>query len=217
MFGEDAKLPAGGIRDVFVHAEYDATSGGGRLQLAVDADAPAHVSIPQLGIAAASTDEEFAFETVRPWSAEDPFRYDAEVFTGTERVALRIGFRTVTITDEGVLTVNGRRIVLRGVNRHEFDADRGRSVTRESMRHDVEMMKQHNINAVRTSHYPPHPGFLDLCDELGIMVWEEIPWCRSGIGNDAWQQQAHRMVRNMIDQHYNHPAVILWGLGNEDD
>ncbi len=114
--------PIGGIRDAFVHADYDAATGGGQLRLAVDADGPARVSIPQLGVDAAPAEESFDFDTVRPWSAEDPFSYPAEVFTGSERVRLRIGFRTIAVNDEGVLTVNGRRVVLRGVNRHEWSA-----------------------------------------------------------------------------------------------
>ncbi|HEU5355433.1 MAG TPA: glycoside hydrolase family 2 TIM barrel-domain containing protein [Actinocrinis sp.] len=220
--------PAGGITDVFVHADYDAANGGGRLQLAVDADAPVYVSIPQLGIDAAPADEPFAFGAVRPWTAEDPFLYDAEVFTDAERVQLRIGFRTVAVNDEGVLTVNGRRVVLRGVNRHEFDPDRGRAVTREAMRRDVELMKQHNVNAVRTSHYPPHPDFLDLCDELGLWVILECdlethgfehpgpePWVNNPSDDPRWRDAYLDRMRRTVERDKNHPSIVLWSLGNE--
>ncbi|MGP3963034.1 glycoside hydrolase family 2 TIM barrel-domain containing protein [Nonomuraea sp. 3N208] len=107
---------------------------------------------------------------------------------------VRFGFRTVAIDESGVLTVNGRRVVLRGVNRHEFDPDRGRVVSKELMRRDVELMKQHNVNAVRTSHYPPHPAFLDLCDELE--EWSQIQWFGAGPG-EAYpdSRQAARIAR----------------------
>ncbi|MEV5148480.1 glycoside hydrolase family 2 TIM barrel-domain containing protein [Streptomyces sp. NPDC052727] len=222
--------PVGGIRDVFVHADYDAATGEGRLRCDVDADAgaKARVSIPQLGIEAAPVEEPFTFDRVRPWSTEDPFLYDAEVATDSERVQLRIGFRTVAIDGEGVLTVNGRRVVLRGVNRHEFDPDRGRVVSRETMRRDVELMKQHNINAVRTSHYPPHPDFLDLCDELGLWVVLECDlethgferpgpelWARNPSDDPAWREACLNRMQRTVERDKNHPSIVLWSLGNE--
>ena len=220
--------PVGGIRDVFVHADYDAATGEGTLRLEVDADTEARISIPGLGIEAASVDEAFTFESVRPWSAEDPFLYDAEVATDSERVQLRIGFRTVAIDGDGVLTVNGRRIVLCGVNRHEFDPDRGRAVSRETMRRDVELMKQHNINAVRTSHYPPHPEFLDLCDELGLWVVLECdlethgfeqpgpgPWAHNPSDDPAWREACLNRMQRTVERDKNHASIIFWSLGNE--
>ncbi|WP_162906944.1 glycoside hydrolase family 2 protein [Allorhizocola rhizosphaerae] len=139
--------PAGGIRDVFVHADYDASSGGGRLRIDVGAQAPVTVSIPGLGVTGAPVETLSTFDTVRPWSAEDPFLYEAVLATHSEQVRVRFGFRTVVIDEAGVLTVNGRRVLLRGVNRHEFDPGRGRAVTPQTMRRDVELMKRHNINA----------------------------------------------------------------------
>ncbi|HLH57531.1 MAG TPA: glycoside hydrolase family 2 TIM barrel-domain containing protein, partial [Streptosporangiaceae bacterium] len=220
--------PAGGIRDVFVHADYDAPGGGGRLRIEVDTTAPARVSIPALGISDAPAGETLTIPAVRPWSAEDPNLYEAEVATAAERVRLRIGFRTVAITEAGVLTVNGRRIVLRGVNRHEFDPDRGRAVTRETMRRDVELMKRHNINAVRTSHYPPHPAFLDLCDELGLWVVLECDlethgfehagaqrWARNPSDDPRWRDAYLDRIQRTVERDKNHASVILWSLGNE--
>ncbi|WP_309113142.1 glycoside hydrolase family 2 TIM barrel-domain containing protein [Saccharothrix sp.] len=220
--------PAGGIRDVFVHADYDAATGGGRLRVDVDSDAPAAITIPRLGLTDAPVDREFAFDAVRPWSAEDPFLYDAVLATASERVRLRLGFRTVAIDGCGVLTVNGRRVVLRGVNRHEFDPDRGRAVTVETMRRDVELMKQHNINAVRTSHYPPHPAFLDLCDELGLWVMLECDlethgfeysgpayWSDNPSDDPRWRAAYLDRVERTVERDKNHPSVISWSLGNE--
>ncbi|NUR30690.1 MAG: DUF4981 domain-containing protein [Catenulispora sp.] len=222
--------PVGGIRDVFVHADYDAATGQGRLRVEVDAglEAKPRIDIPQLGVEAAPVAEVFTFDAVRPWSAEDPFLYDAELATATERVRLRIGFRTVAIDDEGVLTVNGRRVVLRGVNRHEFDPDHGRAVSRETMRRDVELMKQHNINAVRTSHYPPHPDFLDICDELGLWVVLECdlethgferpgpePWARNPSDDPVWREAYLNRMQRTVERDKNHASIIFWSLGNE--
>ena len=162
--------PAGGVRDAFVHADYDPKTGAGRLRVEADADAPVLLSVPALDVHDQPAGEELVFPAVRPWSAEDPQLYEAHLTTGSEQVRLRFGFRTVSIDEDGVLRVNGRRVVLHGVNRHEFDPEHGRALPLATMRRDVELMKQHNINAVRTSHYPPHPAFLDLCDELGLWV-----------------------------------------------
>ncbi|MFD0817616.1 glycoside hydrolase family 2 TIM barrel-domain containing protein, partial [Micromonospora zhanjiangensis] len=220
--------PAGGIHDVFVHADYDAVSTGGRLRVEVAADTPVRVSIPRLGVVDAPVEQEFTFDSVRPWSAEDPFRYEAVLATDSERVRVQIGFRTVAIDAAGVLTVNGRRVLLRGVNRHEFDPEHGRAVGRETMRRDVELMKQHNINAVRTSHYPPHPWFLELCDELGLWVVLECdlethgfeyvdrrPWERNPSDDPRWQAAYLDRIRRTVERDKNHPSVIIWSLGNE--
>lgn len=78
-------------------------------------------------------------------------------------------------------------------------------------------MKEMGVNFIRLGHYQQSEIVLDMCDELGILVWEEIPWCRGGVGGDLYREQARRMLTNMIEQHYNHPSVIIWGLGNEND
>jgi beta-galactosidase len=229
IFREVALLarPSGGIRDVFVHADYDEATGGGRLRIEVDAGAAPRVSIPELGVVGSAADT-FEFERVRPWSAEDPYLYDAVIETGAEQAQLRIGFRTVAITEEGVLTVNGRRVVLRGVNRHEFDPDSGRTLSKEAMRRDVELMKQHNVNAVRTSHYPPHPYFLEVCDELGLWVVLECDlethgfeysgperWASNPSDDPRWRAACLDRIERTVERDKNHASVILWSLGNE--
>jgi beta-galactosidase len=176
--------PAGGVDDVFVHADYDPVSGSGRLR--VDATAGgARVSVPELGVDVAAG-EGVAIGRVEPWSAERPRLYECVVATASERVIVPVGFRRVSIEDD-LLLVNGHRVLLRGVNRHEFDPDCGRAVSEEVMRRDIVLMKAHNINAVRTSHYPPHPLFLALCDEYGLYVMDECdletqPGRRSRVG-----------------------------------
>uniref|UniRef100_A0AAU2VED9 Beta-galactosidase n=1 Tax=Streptomyces sp. NBC_00003 TaxID=2903608 RepID=A0AAU2VED9_9ACTN len=220
--------PAGGIRDVFVHADYDADTGAGRLRVEADADAPVRIDLPAFGIHDRPATAEFAFAAVRPWSAEDPHLYEAYLATGSERVRIRVGFRSVAVDGAGVLRANGRRVVLRGVNRHEFDPDHGRTLSLEVMRRDVELMKRHNINAVRTAHYPPHPAFLDLCDELGLWVMVECDlethgfesvdperWQRNPSDDLRWHDAYLDRVERTVERDKNHPSVIMWSLGNE--
>ena len=161
--------PAGGIDDLFVHADYDDRTGRGTLR--VESSVPAQVNVNELDLTF-GTNELVDAGPVQPWSAEVPHLYNATVASGGETVTVRIGFRRIAITD-GVFTVNGKRVLFNGVNRHEFDPDFGRAVNNDVMLADVLLMKQHNINAVRTSHYPPHPHFLELCDEYGLYVIDE--------------------------------------------
>jgi len=90
-------------------------------------------------------------------------------------------------------------------------------MTEDQIRSEMLLMKEMGVNFIRLAHYQQSEIVLDLCDSLGILVWEEIPWCRGGLGGDVYKEQARRMLRNMISQHYNHPSVIIWGLGNEND
>jgi beta-galactosidase len=208
------------LDDVFVHADYDPAAGTGTLR--VETPVAARVSVPELGIDIAAG--ETATVGVEPWSAELPRLYDAVVRGAGETVTLRIGFRRVVVED-GLLQVNGRRVLLRGVNRHEFDPDRGRAVTEETMVRDVALMKAHNVNAVRTSHYPPHPRFLELCDEHGLYVIDEcdlethgflpVGWRRNPSDDPVWRDAFVDRMRRMVERDKNHPSVIMWSLGNE--
>ncbi|ACQ81621.1 glycoside hydrolase family 2 TIM barrel [Beutenbergia cavernae DSM 12333] len=216
------RRPAGGITDVRVAAEYDPTSGQGTFRAEVTTLGEARVRIPELGIDLASGQE--ATLAVEPWSAEVPRLYDTEVSTDAETVRLRVGFRTVTI-DDGVFRVNGAAVKLRGVNRHEFEPTRGRAVTPETMLEDVVLAKRHHVNAVRTSHYPPHPHFLDLCDEYGLYVIDEndlethgfgvIDWRGNPTDDAAWEPLLVDRVRRMIGRDAHHPSIVMWSLGNE--
>jgi beta-galactosidase len=218
--------PDGGVRDYFVHTEYDHRTGQGTLRVDADADGPARITVPGLGIDVAAS-ETTNVPAVEPWSAESPRLYPGTLTTPGETVPLAIGFRTVAIRD-GILTVNGRRVLFRGVNRHEFDPDRGRAITEETMRRDVLLMKQHNINSVRTSHYPPDPRFLELCDEYGLYVIDECDLETHGFlghsrqpapDNPAdqpdWQQALVGRMQRMVERDKNHPSIVLWSLGNE--
>jgi beta-galactosidase len=212
--------PEGGVEDVFAHADYDHRTGMGTLR--VDAAAGARVQVPELGIDIAAG--ETAAVAVEPWTAETPRLYDAVVATEAERVELRIGFRTVAVED-GVLKVNGKRILLRGVNRHEWDPDHGRTLSVETMRRDLELMKRHNVNAVRTSHYPPDRRFLDLCDELGVWVVDECDlethgfvfyeWRNNPSDEPMWREAYLDRMARMVERDKNHASVLMWSLGNE--
>ncbi|MGP3926680.1 glycoside hydrolase family 2 TIM barrel-domain containing protein [Streptomyces sp. 8N616] len=212
--------PEGAVRDFFVHASYDHADGTGTLR--VEAEPGGRVTVPELGLDLATG--ESATVPVEPWSAEIPRLYDAVLETDGERVPLRIGFRTVAVQG-GVLKVNGRRILFRGVNRHEFHPEHGRAVDLETMRRDLLLMKQHNINAVRTSHYPPHPAFLDLCDELGLWVIDEcdlethgfhaVGWRGNPVDDERWTPALLDRAARMVERDKNHPSVVLWSLGNE--
>ncbi|MDT4933124.1 MAG: beta-galactosidase [Pseudonocardiales bacterium] len=214
--------PAGSIDDFFVHSDYDHTTGAGTLR--VDTDVPATLSVPELGLMDVPAAGPHRLPAVQPWSAEQPRLYDATLSAGGERISLRIGFRTVVV-QHGLLTVNGRRILMRGVNRHEWNPDRGRAVTAEDMLRDVRLMKQHNINAVRTSHYPPHPDFLDLCDEYGLYVVDEcdlethgfsvVEWRGNPSDDPRWLPAMLDRMQRTVERDKNHPSVIIWSLGNE--
>jgi beta-galactosidase len=156
------------------------------------------------------------------WSPDQPSLYvlsvtvkDANGVACTQ--STRIGFRNFSFADHGPFYLNGRRLLLRGTHRHEDHAGLGAALTEDLMRSEMILMKEMGVNFIRLAHYQQSRIILDLCDSLGIMVWEEIPWCRGGLGGDVYKDQAHRMLTNMISQHYDHPAVIIWGLGNEND
>ncbi|MEO6703829.1 MAG: sugar-binding domain-containing protein, partial [Jatrophihabitantaceae bacterium] len=152
--------PAGGLGDVFVSADYDAETGAGTLT--VRTDGAATLSCAELGLVSVPAGEAIPIPDVQPWTAETPRLYRLALASAGERTELRVGFRRIS-TEDGQFRVNGRPVLLRGVNRHEWHPERGRVMDAETMLADVRLMKQHNINAVRTSHYPPHPDFLELC------------------------------------------------------
>lgn len=155
------------------------------------------------------------------WDVEDPKCYTCEVTVianGDSVLATEhFGFRDSKFIEKGPYHLNGRRLLLRGTHRHEDHAGVAAAMTEDMMRQEMTMMKEMGVNFIRLGHYQQSEIILDLCDELGILVWEEIPWCRGGVGGETYRNQACRMLTNMIRQHYNHPSVIVWGLGNEND
>lgn len=212
--------PRNGLEDVVVESDYDQATGMG--SLTIHGCAGARVRIPELGISAAAGERVTC--RVEPWTAERPRLYDLTVASAGEIASLRLGFRRVEIS-EGQLRVNGRRIVFRGVNRHDFHPDRGRAVTEEDIRADLVAMKRNNINAVRTAHYPPPPLLLELCDRLGLYVIDEcdlethgysdVGWIGNPVGDDAWEAAVLDRMERMVARDRNHTCVVMWSIGNE--
>lgn len=212
--------PAGSVLDFFTHSSYDHTTGEGTLR--VESDVDGRVTVPELDIDV-STGEAVTV-AVEPWTAETPRLYDGVLVTEGERVPLRIGFRTVELAD-GLIKVNGRAVLFKGVNRHEWHPEKGRALDLETMRADVLLMKRHNVNAVRTSHYPPHPAFLDLCDEYGLWVIDECDlethgfteqnWRDNPTDDERWTPALLDRASRMVERDKNHPSVVIWSLGNE--
>ncbi|WP_208560005.1 glycoside hydrolase family 2 TIM barrel-domain containing protein [Marinilactibacillus kalidii] len=169
-------------------------------------------------------------ESPRKWSAEDPYLYHLllelkDPSGGTvEIIPNRVGFRTIELKD-GLMLINGEHIIFKGVNRHEFHPELGRAVPIETMIEDLNLMKVHNINAIRTSHYPSDPVFYDLCDEYGFYVIDETDiethgfvfvddW--SQLSKDpAWEAAYVDRIRRMIERDKNHASIVIWSLGNE--
>ena len=165
---------------------------------------------------------------IQPWSAENPYLYRLEIKIldkknrVVEQLENHIGFRTSEIKD-GKLLINGQYVLIKGVNRHEHDPYTGHVVSREMMERDIALMKQMNINTVRTCHYPDDPYWYELCDRYGLYVWDEAN-CEShaqGYGERslAKDPQFRDVVwsrnRNMLERDKNHPSVIMWSMGNE--
>lgn len=170
----------------------------------------------------------FDCQGVFPWSAEMPYLYDliitlSDPKTGTiESLRQRVGFRHIEVKD-GQLLLNGRPVLFKGVDRHEIDPDGGYVVSPERMLQDIKVMKELNVNAVRTSHYPNDPRWYDLCDEYGIYVVAEANFESHGMGYgdrrlaqnpDFKQTVVERNICN-VEIQKNHPSVIFWSLGNE--
>lgn len=160
---------------------------------------------------------------VKAWSAEQPNLYTLELTlhtsTGVQHDVRRIGFRQVEIRGQNLL-INGRRVMIKGVNRHDHDDTHGKAVSRELMLEDVLTMKRFNFNAVRTSHYPNDPQFLDLCDEYGLYVIDEANVESHAYAHSICRDQRYAgafldRVMNMVERDKNHPSIIAWSLGNE--
>jgi beta-galactosidase len=162
---------------------------------------------------------------VKPWSAEIPTRYTLiatlldPLGNVVESTTTRIGFRSVEIRDR-MLLINGACVMINGVNRHDHHDTKGKALDRATMRNDALLMKQFNINAVRTSHYPNDPYFLDVCDELGLYVIDEANLEAHGYYNalqddPRWSAAFLDRAVRMVERDKNHPCIILWSLGNE--
>ncbi|MET7635202.1 glycoside hydrolase family 2 TIM barrel-domain containing protein [Streptomyces sp. NPDC001773] len=221
--------PAGGIEDVWLRTGFE--NGHGQIETEVTADAaafPVTLRLPELGIEqmweTAADVAPIDVDGVEPWSAEQPRLYDVTVSNAAESIAMRVGFRTVEIRGDQFL-VNGRRVVFHGMNRHETHPERGRVFDEEHAREDLARMKRFNVNAIRTSHYPPHPRLLDLADELGFWVilecdlethgFDAVDWVGNPSDDPMWRDAYLDRIRRSVERDKNHPSIVIWSLGNE--
>jgi len=243
--------PAGHVWDIDAVADLseDLTSGTLRLALRTRADAPAGAVIeftlsdpagrligdPSPSAFAETVTRVFPVDRPALWSAEEPNLHELTltVHDGAggviEVIRQKVGFRRFEMRN-GLMTLNGRRIVFRGVNRHDFSAERGRAIGREEMLWDIRFMKRNNINAVRTSHYPNQSEWYRLCDEYGVYLIDEAnleshgSWQKDGVvaptwvvpgDDDAWSGAVLDRARSMVERDKNHPSVLIWSCGNE--
>lgn len=181
---------------------------------------------------------EIPVESPRLWTAETPYLYTLVLETDREVIVDRVGIRTVEVRDRAVL-LNGEKIKFRGVNRHDSDPITGPVISREHMERDMALMKQHNVNAIRTSHYPNAPYFYQLCDQYGFMVIDEadveahgpvaiyyreepdyslrrlMKWSERIADDPAYAGAILDRVQRLVLRDYNRPCVLIWSMGNE--
>lgn len=230
------------VRDMKVIADYDYENGNGILATELDIIGDSDyeikltltdkngIKVYEGNTANVST----SIPDIMPWSAEQPNLYTitAEISSDSEIIETaetKIGFRTFELKD-GIMCLNGKRIVFKGINRHEWNAEGGRVVTEDDMLWDIRFMKQNNINAVRTCHYPNNSIWYQLCDEYGIYLiaetnleshgtWQKMGACEPSINVPAslpeWKEACLDRARSMYERDKNHASVLIWSCGNE--
>lgn len=221
--------PAGVIQDHWIRAEYDHTTCEGEVVVELgEALFPVRIEVPELNVDVTwhsrADIAPVPCGVVEPWSDDHPRLHLAVLSNDVDRIEERIGFRSVEIRGNQWL-VNGRKLRLRGVNRHEYHPELGRVFDEDACREGLLLMKRHNINAIRTSHYPPHPRLFDLADELGFWVMDEcdlethafetIEWEGNPSDDPRWRDALLQRMDRMIRRDRNHPSIICWSLGNE--
>ena len=166
------------------------------------------------------------FEVMNPlkWTAETPDLYNLTVVLKQKGKtvdirSVKVGFRKIELAKDGRMLVNGKSTLFKGVDRHDHSSLNGRTVSKEEMEKDVQLMKLLNINAVRTSHYPNNPYFYDLCDRYGIYVLSEANVECHGLmalsNEPSWVKAFTERSENMVRRYKNHPSIVMWSLGNE--
>ena len=251
-------LPACHVRDLFVHTEFPENAALLRVEGELSCTEPVgkvmyRLLSPEGTLAAEGIIDpdkegnsperddrkpvEFCIPVASPrlWSGEDPALYHLQLLLyGREGDLLEVtdtavGFRQITL-EKGLLRLNGKRLIFRGVNRHEFSCTGGRTIKEEDMLWDIRFMKQHNINAVRTSHYPNSTRWYELCDEYGIYLIDETNMETHGTWSKArdpehfsdlpgsdplWRTASVDRAASMLERDKNHPSILLWSCGNE--
>ncbi len=208
-------------------------------EIALDFDGEAQVSVydgDEL-LCQENSNGKFRFSPENPvlWNAEKPHLYTVKLCSAGEEITLRTALRSVAVSDKRELLINGSPVKLHGVNHHDTTPTAGYTMTHEEMRRDLELMKSLNVNCVRTAHYPPHPDFAAMCDELGLYVvletdiethgflrrYPNVPYhydCESSdwpTVDPEWKAEHLDRMRRTVESFKNYPSVIMWSLGNE--
>lgn len=184
---------------------------------------PSGKKIVTKSILLTGNETEINFENIKNpelWDTKTPNLYTVQIHLISDKkiidaIVEKVGFRWFEFKDNGPFYLNGKRLLLRGTHRHEEQAGVGPAMTNLQHRKDMESIKEMGANFVRLAHYPQDPEIYKACDELGILVWDELPWCRGGVGNETWKTNTKNQLKEMILQNYNHPSIIIWSLGNE--
>ena len=232
--------PSAHVRDMRVIADYDGTNGifSATLNIAGKCSAKSILTDENGTVIAESNEKEsvnWTIENSKPWSAEIPNLYTFTVILtdedGNEIEVSRtkVGFRRFELKN-GIMCLNGKRIIFKGINRHEFDAKTGRAITKEDMLFDIQFMKKNNINAVRTCHYPNNSLWYQLCDAYGIYLIDETnlethgTWQKLGATEPSWnvpgslpewKEAVLDRAKSMYERDKNHASVLIWSCGNE--
>jgi len=190
-------------------------------------DAEGNIIVSAEGNVDGSSIIELAIENPILWNAEQPYLYSLLVEAGQEVLHFKVGFRKIEI-DNGVFRINGAAVKLKGVNRHDSHPVLGQTIPLNHMIKDLNLMKRHNINTIRASHYPNDPRFLDLCDEYGFYVIDEADLECHGILRSnkpdafhllsidpAWREAFVERAIRMVERDKNHACIVMWSMGNE--
>ena len=219
------RLPAAYIKDLSVYLlpNSDYSSIGVELEVigAVDQGEEAHVAIPELGIQAAipivaGKGKLTIHATPELWSPDNPKLYDVNIFYGADVIKERIGFREITVSGTDIL-LNGKPIYLKGISSHEESVLNGKAMTDDEIRENFQLAKEMNCNYMRLAHYPHTERAAQIADEVGIMLWEEIPvyWAIE-FTNEGTYRDAANQLTELIKRDRNRASVIIWSVGNEN-
>jgi beta-galactosidase len=244
-------VPKMHVYDAYVHADLDETYTKGTLKVDLQLSSSAasgskviaslvdkdHNIVESTSVVMNDEKPTFTINVDRPelWSAENPYLYTLYIQLVNESgdvvevVPQKVGFRRFELVDK-VMKINGERIIFKGVNRHEFNHRTGRAITNDDMLWDIKTLKQNNINAVRTSHYPNQSYWYELCDEYGVYVIDEMnlethgSWQKMGAVEPSWNIPGNKpewqdivldRAKSMFERDKNHPSIIIWSCGNE--
>lgn len=174
--------------------------------------------------------EKIRLNNIKLWNYEEPNLYQFHFISPNEQFTQAIGFRKIDLIDE-TFYLNDEKIIFRGINRHEFSNKSGRALTKEDIRKDIQLIKEANFNAIRTSHYPNQPYFYELCDEVGLLVIDEVnlethgTWFKAGGADESkgflpgnnpkYEANVLKRAENLYQRDKNFTSVVMWSLGNE--